>query len=596
MLKLAGHSWAHEAPLLEWKTIPSNARDNIRMIGEWLQICLQKHRKCRVFQWDSLIHRERPTRLLDLANDSIRLECYTQGIDALELEYVTLSHMWGEKAERQVRLVQSRVAEFQEQIPYEELSFIYKEAIRITRLLGYRYIWIDSLSIIQDSKTDWDTEAQKMASVYVNSICNISYIFPPDYGPPKQRKDPRRWSPCVLRPDTGAGKWIYIQHKFPDVEWLKTENWPLLKRAWVFQERLLCPRNLYFGNESLVWECWEHYCDELIGPISWSVANFEEKKLVIKSDLHLTLSNLPQPRDNMMMDRKNNVPELRDFVYMWSDIVNEYRMKMLSHRKDRCIALAGIGIGVRNVTNFQYVAGLWEEVFQPLLLWARPNDANIEAPTGDPEPNTESAPSWSWFSVEIPYKHRKLEWPTNRLLLYSDNSMRRLKNLYWAKVVSFGRDPPLAEKDARASFHNFSGQQVEVDCRIMSASLIRNERGQVEMRFVGLDEEDIVTEYYHDHRDLDEDFPIGVVVALVAEFRRYVKPIRSAEGLVPVVEHYLSGLALAPLEDREEGRYWRRLGMWVVTVMIDDPELTNYDAPPLFRKFGDWERKNIVMV
>jgi len=39
-----------------------------------------------------------------------------------------------------------------------------------------------------------------------------------------------------------------------DTDW---ERWPLPKRAWVLQERLLAPRVVRFASEELFWECRE---------------------------------------------------------------------------------------------------------------------------------------------------------------------------------------------------------------------------------------------------------------------------------------------------------------------------------------------------
>lgn len=36
-----------------------------------------------------------------------------------------------------------------------------------------------------------------------------------------------------------------------------TTFWPLLQRAWGFQERMLSPRVLHFAREELIWECQE---------------------------------------------------------------------------------------------------------------------------------------------------------------------------------------------------------------------------------------------------------------------------------------------------------------------------------------------------
>jgi len=48
------------------------------------------------------------------------------------------------------------------QIPYRKLCQNFKDAITVTRHLGFQYIWIDSLCIIQDSFDDWDKESAQM--------------------------------------------------------------------------------------------------------------------------------------------------------------------------------------------------------------------------------------------------------------------------------------------------------------------------------------------------------------------------------------------------------------------------------------------------
>lgn len=41
----------------------------------------------------------------------------------------------------------------------------------MTRALGLRYLWIDALCIIQDSRSDWEKRASQMARVY--RICAV---------------------------------------------------------------------------------------------------------------------------------------------------------------------------------------------------------------------------------------------------------------------------------------------------------------------------------------------------------------------------------------------------------------------------------------
>ena len=71
-------------------------------------------------------------------------------------------------------LKQDNITHFRDLIPYEQLPKTFKDAIRIERALGIRYLWIDSLCIVQDSSANWQREAAMMAEVYANSVCNIA--------------------------------------------------------------------------------------------------------------------------------------------------------------------------------------------------------------------------------------------------------------------------------------------------------------------------------------------------------------------------------------------------------------------------------------
>jgi hypothetical protein len=50
----------------------------------------------------------------------------------------------------------------------------FRESIRVVQALNVRYLWIDSLCIIQDSQDDWSREAANMDIIYSNSYCNIA--------------------------------------------------------------------------------------------------------------------------------------------------------------------------------------------------------------------------------------------------------------------------------------------------------------------------------------------------------------------------------------------------------------------------------------
>jgi hypothetical protein len=61
-------------------------------------------------------------------------------------------------------------------INLNDLPTAFPDAITITRRLSCRYLWIDSLCIIQDSEDDWEHQASQMAEIYQHSCCTVAAL------------------------------------------------------------------------------------------------------------------------------------------------------------------------------------------------------------------------------------------------------------------------------------------------------------------------------------------------------------------------------------------------------------------------------------
>ena len=116
-----------------------------------------------------------PTRLLDLN--------YRNGIDDLRLDvspanapYVTLSHCWGSNdCLKSSQFTTGTLDEVTKSILITSLLHNFQDTvIVIIRVLGVRYLWIDSLCIIQDSESDWQRESSRMTEICRNSVANIA--------------------------------------------------------------------------------------------------------------------------------------------------------------------------------------------------------------------------------------------------------------------------------------------------------------------------------------------------------------------------------------------------------------------------------------
>lgn len=88
------------------------------------------------------------------------------------VDYATLSHCWGSL--EILKLEKDNLCALQESIPWHSLCETFRDAYKVSGELGLKYLWIDSLYIIQDDPDDWDREAFLMSEVYGGSSLNIA--------------------------------------------------------------------------------------------------------------------------------------------------------------------------------------------------------------------------------------------------------------------------------------------------------------------------------------------------------------------------------------------------------------------------------------
>ncbi|KAH8682830.1 heterokaryon incompatibility protein-domain-containing protein [Tricladium varicosporioides] len=159
----------------------------------WLHECYTNHTECRVAMNASPWC---PTRLIDVRTPTgdprLVVSADMNGLSAVP--YVCLSHLWD--AGSVFPLTTANEDDLRQQIPFADLSPTFQDAIRFTRRLGVRFLWIDSLCILQDSISDWRIESALMDKVYEYSICNIAATAASENsGGLYQRRDPRVVTP-----------------------------------------------------------------------------------------------------------------------------------------------------------------------------------------------------------------------------------------------------------------------------------------------------------------------------------------------------------------------------------------------------------------
>jgi hypothetical protein len=100
-----------------------------------------------------------PARVIDVGDE---VNGYCVKLSEMEGEtgrYICLSHCWGKVD--QFTTTKASFATHKTNINYNHLPKSFRDAIVITRLLGIRYIWTDSICICQDDGEDWEREQRR---------------------------------------------------------------------------------------------------------------------------------------------------------------------------------------------------------------------------------------------------------------------------------------------------------------------------------------------------------------------------------------------------------------------------------------------------
>ena len=279
-------------------------------------------------------------------------------------------------------------------IPMSILPRTFQDAVKITRGLALRYLWIDSLCIIQDSKSDWEREAAQMADIYKNSYVTIAAESSQDSHQGILKERQFEFSPVkvpFISKRHNLQNSMFIRPALDDWETNMSEpKSKLSSRAWVLQESLLAPRTIHYGMQQMLWECRSHCLAEgNMTPIapstrekSWSWSR-SKRYLSHVQEVPSALSNTPTEGITV-----------KDTSYLqWYSILKDYSSRKLTFPSDVFPALAGLATEFNQRLQDQYIAGLWKADLLRGLLWT----------VSDPERAKSAipyrAPTWSWASI-----------------------------------------------------------------------------------------------------------------------------------------------------------------------------------------------------
>ncbi|KAK3896900.1 heterokaryon incompatibility protein-domain-containing protein [Staphylotrichum tortipilum] len=384
-----------------WGTFPISQRTSPRTdsnaslaaIQGWIEECLgPSHEFCY-----AATKAELPARVIDvgIGNSTIRLVEPPRGtVD----RYICLSHCWGREQiiTTTTLTMKDRVAG----IKMGDLSKTFQDAVALTRRLGVRYIWIDSLCILQDDRRDWEVQSAQMCDIYSKAYLTIAATHSRDGRGGLFHETPD-FEVSGVAPGPGGGNYyrIFFRERIDhhldctnvaitQVGHTTITHHPILTRAWVYQERMLSTRVLQFGRYEVFFECRSVVaceCDGIEFHGSSAAAPVAVTKLVHADALDSELPGV-------------DWAEYAHYYIarLWRTMVSSYTALDITFHGDRLPAMGGLAKHMAARRRSAYRAGLWEDSLLDDLLWL-PGGSSISK---RPRPVPRAAPTWSWASTE----------------------------------------------------------------------------------------------------------------------------------------------------------------------------------------------------
>lgn len=374
---------------------------NFSIARDWIKTCSENHDEC-----PDMDEKPLPTRVINVG--SKKRKPFLVSTNHRTGKFVALSHCWGGSVGKKAQLTVENLRLFKKKIPMSDLPANFIHAISITRSLGLKYLWIDCLCIIQNSREDWDIESKRMGDVYHDAVVTLAAAaaskatdgmlhtfdsYDLTGGPAIKLR---------LSQESTSEDTVDIVHRDSTREDLRhlLYKGPLANRGWTLQEEVLCPRTLYYGHQQLHWQCLHQYSSG-DGIHDYDMhrqraLRYERIKDRIFKQTHSPDQDPHDPKD---------VDQI--LLEYHGEMVADYCTRSLTYAADKFPAFSGIASLVHGelkhggYLNTVYLAGIWSSHLREGFLWHYGKKAASSPPPNphiDPPP-AYIAPSWSWASV-----------------------------------------------------------------------------------------------------------------------------------------------------------------------------------------------------
>ena len=326
-------------------TIPSTQID-LGVIRSWWQRCMTEHPKCRNTYKSLSSH---PTggktvfRVIDVEKNEVV-------IAPKACAYVALSYVWGGINVYQTKKCRKTrdILTGDEVIPIKRrrLPKTIRDALRVTELIGERYLWVDNLCIVQDDDYEREMTISRMDTIYRHSLLTIVAADSKDANSGLVGLEA---GSRLIRSVVGCVDNIYLTLAEPAPE-LSHSLWS--SRAWTYQEEQFSQRLLVFAHDRVYYKC----ADGSFG---------EARPLQRLKDS--ILSTVLEPELVQIMDDEDQV------LYAYTQHVEAYTVRDLTYEADILHAFEGVMSHLSNISKDSYLFfwGLPSRDLVYALAWKR---------------------------------------------------------------------------------------------------------------------------------------------------------------------------------------------------------------------------------
>ncbi|KAH8786754.1 heterokaryon incompatibility protein-domain-containing protein, partial [Hyaloscypha sp. PMI_1271] len=350
----------------------------LERISKWLSHCIENYESCKPPDPSYI-----PRRLIHVGSFGKEEPSLVE--PSKPVLYLCLSYCWGPDTKDVLVTTAANLASHYKAIPLATVPATIRDAISICRGLGFSYLWVDALCIIQGDQKEWLKDSAQMREIYSNSHLTLSAVEPAScklgfLG--KQSFGGCEWQRPV---ETDVPVQVINGHcVYPrEGEWI----FSLDKRGWCLQESILPRRRLLLNGSEMLWQCQqEKYCE--CGHV-YLAEDVKNKSRMVSTSHSEFFDQYARPKS----------------YEHWRALVEEYSDRYLTQKTDKLSAISGLAKEFSEEHGWLKAEGTYKlyrgdaEFVYDLAWVAITSKDRIRIPEIKQTPRY-IAPSWSWASVD----------------------------------------------------------------------------------------------------------------------------------------------------------------------------------------------------